>query len=108
MDLYIFGAGASAAEGAPVTRDLFARAFGYLSPAFDDRVAQVWRFLEAVFEVPVDGPDAFAALPPVDEVISLVDWSLHADQGLGEKSQRGDSRRERGEGVIPKKHGEGG
>ncbi|MFZ5828014.1 MAG: hypothetical protein ACOY94_27225 [Bacillota bacterium] len=84
MDLYIFGAGASAAEGAPATRDLFAKAFGYLSPAFDDRVALVWRFLEAVFEAPVDRPDAFAALPPVDEVISLVDWSLHVDQGLGE------------------------
>jgi hypothetical protein len=83
MDLYIFGAGASAAEGAPATRDFLARAYEYLSPHFDGRVMEVWRFLEAVFEVCIDGPDRFAAIPPVDEVISLVDWCLHVDQGLG-------------------------
>ncbi|MFZ5813795.1 MAG: hypothetical protein ACOY93_00650 [Bacillota bacterium] len=83
MDLYIFGAGASAAECAPATRDFLARAYQYLAPAFDEQVEQVWRFLEEVFEVPVDGPGAFDALPAVDEVISLVDWSLHVDQGLG-------------------------
>lgn len=83
MDLYIFGAGASAAEGAPATRDFLAQAYEYLAPTCDERVAEVWRFLAAVFEVPIDGPAAFASIPPVDEVISLVDWSLHVDQGLG-------------------------
>lgn len=83
MDLYLFGAGASAAEGAPATRDFFARAYEYLAPACIPRVEAVWRFLEAVFEVQIDGPGAFAAIPPVDEVISLVDWCLHVDQGLG-------------------------
>lgn len=83
MDLYIFGAGASAAEGAPATRDLFSQAYAYLSPTFDDQVMEVWRFIEVVFEVPVDRAEAFAAIPPVDEVISLVDWCLHVDQGLG-------------------------
>lgn len=83
MDLYIFGAGASAAEGAPATRNLFAKAYRDLGPRFDPQVQEVWTFLEAVFQRPIDGPDAFDDLPPVDEVISLVDWSLHVDKGLG-------------------------
>jgi len=83
MDLYVFGAGASAAEGAPTTQDFLARAYEYLAPDFDPQVAEVWRFLEQVFEVPVEGPHSFAHLPPLDEVISLIDWCLHADQGLG-------------------------
>jgi len=83
MDVYLFGAGASAAEGAPATRDLFPMAYRDLGPPFDSEVQAVWDFLSAVFQRPVDGPAAFAHLPPLDEVISLVDWSLHVDQGLG-------------------------
>lgn len=83
MDLYLFGAGASAAEGAPATRDLFAMAYRDLGPPFDEQVQAVWDFLAAVFGRQVDGPAAFDHLPPLDQVISLVDWSLHADQGLG-------------------------
>jgi len=83
MDLYLFGAGASAAEGAPAIRDLFAVAYRDLGPPFDEQVQAVWDFLAAVFQRPVDGPAAFAHLPPLDQVISLVDWSLHAGQGLG-------------------------
>lgn len=83
MDLYLFGAGASAAEGAPATRDLFPMAYRDLGPPFDEQVQAVWDFLAAVFRRPVDGPAAFDHLPPLDQVISLVDWSLHVDQGLG-------------------------
>lgn len=83
MDLYVFGAGASAAEGAPATRDLFPMAYRALGPRFDPQVQEVWEFLEAVFQRPVTGPEAFRYLPPLDEVITLIDWSLHADQGLG-------------------------
>ena len=85
MDVYIFGAGASAAEGAPATSDFFARAWQLLAPCFDDRVQAVWRFLEVVFGTPVTGPEAFAFIPAVDEVVSLVDWSLHVNQGLGHR-----------------------
>jgi len=83
MDVYLFGAGASAAEGAPATRDLFPMAYRDLGPPFDEQVQAVWDFLAAVFARPVDGPAAFDHLPPLDQVISLVDWSLHMDQGLG-------------------------
>jgi len=83
MEMYIFGAGASAAEGAPATKDFFARTWDLLSPDFDESIRAVWRFLAEVFRVPVTGPDSFALLPAVDEVISLVDWSLQANQGLG-------------------------
>jgi hypothetical protein len=83
MDVYVFGAGASAAEGAPATSDFFAQAWSLLGPRFDPRVRRIWRFLTDVFGVEVTGPEAFACIPAVDEVISLVDWSLFAGQGLG-------------------------
>jgi NAD-dependent SIR2 family protein deacetylase len=83
MDVYFFGAGASAAEGAPATRDFFARAWQLLAPDFDQPIRAVWRFLESTFRVELTGPGSFAFLPTVDEVISLVDWSLHVNQGLG-------------------------
>ncbi|MGE5673413.1 MAG: SIR2 family protein [Mycobacterium leprae] len=83
MDVYIFGAGASAAEGLPATDQFFARAWELLSPDFDPPVRNVWRFLAGVFGVAVDRVDSFRFLPPVDEVISLVDWCLHVNQGLG-------------------------
>ncbi|HYF92109.1 MAG TPA: hypothetical protein VD969_07665 [Symbiobacteriaceae bacterium] len=83
MEIYLFGAGASAAEGAPATHDFLARAWTLLGPAFDERIRAVWRFVETVFRVPVTGPAAFDFLPAVDEVISLVDWSLQNNEGLG-------------------------
>lgn len=83
MDVYLFGAGASAAAGAPATADFFARAWQLLAPDFDDRVKAVWRFLSVVFAAELSSPDAFALIPAVDDVVSLVDWSLHVNQGLG-------------------------
>jgi len=83
MDVYLFGAGASAAEGAPGTDGVFAAAWRLLGPDFDDRVQAVWRFLTDVFGVPVAGVESFAHMPTVDEVFGLVDWTLHCEQGLG-------------------------
>lgn len=85
MELYFFGAGASAAEGAPATQDFFRRAWEVLGPAFDPRIRAVWAFLADVFFTPITGPAAFDCVPAVDEVISLVDWSLQANQGLGRR-----------------------
>ncbi|HYF77808.1 MAG TPA: hypothetical protein VD973_11780 [Symbiobacteriaceae bacterium] len=85
MQIYLFGAGASAAEGAPATQGFFARAWTLLGPRFDERTAAVWHFLTEIFGHPVTGPDSFEFIPAVDEVISLVDWSLHANQGLGRR-----------------------
>lgn len=85
MDIYIFGAGASAAEGAPATGDFFAQTWQRLAPDFDDRIRNVWRFLSEVYGVPVDGPAAFDFIPSVDQIFSLVDWSLHTDQALGSR-----------------------
>lgn len=83
MDVYVFGAGASAAEGAPATGDLFPRAWALLGPKGDRRVAAVWLFLQTTFGVAIRSIDSFRYLPAVDEVISLVDWSLQTNQGLG-------------------------
>jgi hypothetical protein len=83
MDLYLFGAGASAAEGAPATSDLFLQAWRRFQASPDARIERIWRFLEAVWGVRVDRPEAFQFLPHVDDVISIVDWSMHMEQGLG-------------------------
>jgi NAD-dependent SIR2 family protein deacetylase len=83
MDVYLFGAGASATEGAPATQDFFAQGWELLSPTFDDRIQAVWTFLETIFRVPITNAAAFADIPAVDEIFSLIDWSLHVDQGLG-------------------------
>lgn len=80
---YIFGAGASAAEGLPGTDGLFAQAFEVLGPQFDRSVRRVWTFLERVFGIRIDGADSFRGLPSVDEVISLVDHCVAEGQGLG-------------------------
>lgn len=83
MDVFVFGAGASAAEGAPPTQEFLSTAWNVFSPPFEPRVQSVWRFLETVFQVSLKGPESFAFIPGVDEVVSLVDWSLHVNQGLG-------------------------
>jgi hypothetical protein len=85
MDVYIFGAGASAAEGAPATQEFFGRAWTLLGPQFDLQIQAVWHFLERVFFTDLNGPGAFDQIPAVDEVISLVDWCLQASQGLGHR-----------------------
>lgn len=85
MHIYLFGAGASAAEGAPATRNMFERAWERLGPDHDPQIREVWRFLEETFGVAVSGPASFACLPAVDEVVGLIDWCLHADQGLGHR-----------------------
>jgi len=83
MEVYVFGAGASAAEGAPATGELFPRAWALLGAEQDRRIAAVWEFLQAVFGVSIESAASFRYLPAVDDVISLVDWSLQAHQGLG-------------------------
>lgn len=83
MHVYLFGAGASAAEGAPSTDEFLARAWVLLGPAFPEPALRVWRFLEELFGVPLRDAADFARVPAVDQVFSLVDWSLQADQGLG-------------------------
>ena len=85
MEVYVFGAGASAAEGAPATGDLFPRAWALLGAEQDRRIAAVWEFLEAVFGVRIESAASFRNLPAVDDVISLVDWSLQTHQGLGHR-----------------------
>lgn len=83
MDVYLFGAGASAAEGAPATDEFLATAWQLTDSAADARVAAVWQFLTDVFGGPVSSPASFDYLPPLDQIFSLIDWSLHVDQGLG-------------------------
>lgn len=83
MDVYIFGAGASAAEGAPATGQFLLTAWRLLGNQSDPRIGVVWRFLEGLSGRRIMDEGCFEHLPTVDQLFSLVDWSLHADLGLG-------------------------
>jgi hypothetical protein len=82
-DIYLFGAGASAAEGAPATSDLLPEAWRLCRGRPDPATLRIWRFLSAVWGQPISTPADFAHLPHIDEVVSLIDWSLQMEQGLG-------------------------
>lgn len=83
MDVYIFGAGASAAEGAPATGQFLLTAWRHFGSQSDPRIGAVWRFLEGLSGRRIVDGGCFEHLPAVDQLFSLVDWSLHADLGLG-------------------------
>lgn len=82
-ELYLFGAGASAAEGAPATANLFPEAWRLYQGRPDPRAERIWRFLAQVWGQEIEAPEEFAHLPHLDEVVSLIDWSLQMEQGLG-------------------------
>lgn len=82
-ELYLFGAGASAAEGAPATADLFPEAWRLYQGRPDPLPRRIWRFLAQVWGQRIEAPADFAHLPHLDEVVSLIDWSLQMEQGLG-------------------------
>lgn len=83
MDVYIFGAGASAAEGAPATSDFLPTAWRLFGSDADQRIGSVWRFLGWLSGRGITDQGSFEHLPALDQIFSMVDWSLHADQGLG-------------------------
>ena len=85
--VYILGAGASVPEGAPVVMDFFPKAWELceqdrLEPEDRERAERCWQFLRLVYRKSVAAEADFARLPTLDEVLSLIDLSLHQEQGV--------------------------
>lgn len=85
--VYIMGAGASQPEGAPVVIDFLPTAWdlceqGLFAVEDRERVERAWEFLRQVYRKPVVGRESFSRLSTLDDVLSLIDFSLQAEQGL--------------------------
>ncbi|BAF60200.1 NAD-dependent protein deacetylases [Pelotomaculum thermopropionicum SI] len=83
--VYIFGAGASAAEGAPVVRNFFRMAYRYFKEEqYDAGLEIVWEFLEHFYgkrSVISSGSD-LDRYPGIDEIFNIVDWYLLHNQAF--------------------------
>jgi NAD-dependent SIR2 family protein deacetylase len=84
MRIVIFlGAGASAAEGAPIQRDLFASYFRESSSLNTHSVANdVARFFRVVFGLDVRGSGVSRTFPTFEEVLGLIDLATTRREGL--------------------------
>lgn len=85
--VYILGAGASVPEGAPVVMDFFPKAWemceqGHLAAEDLERAERCWRFMRLVYRKPIAAAADFTRLPTLDEVLSLIDYSLVQEQAL--------------------------
>lgn len=88
---YIFGAGASAAEGAPVVDNFLKSAFRYFKT--DRREADleiVWEFLEYFYgkRIKIRSVEDLDRYPAIDEIFNLVDWYLINNQAFSVRFTR--------------------
>ena len=83
--VYIFGAGASAAEGAPVMRDFLRTAYVFFGK--EQREADleiVWEFMEFFFGTrkKIKSARDMYSFPDIDEIFNIVDWYLLHNQSF--------------------------
>jgi NAD-dependent SIR2 family protein deacetylase len=78
------GAGASAAEGAPVQRDLFRSYFGDGPASGRESIwaQQVAEFFRIAFAIDITGVLADQNLPTFEEVLGLIDLAMSRGEGL--------------------------
>lgn len=89
--VYIFGAGASAAEGAPVVRNFFGTAYQFFKK--DQHYTDfdiVWEFLEYFYgaKTGISSGADLEKYPEIDEIFSIVDWYLLHDQAFSARFPR--------------------
>ena len=83
--VYIFGAGASAAEGAPVVRNFFGTAYRFFKEEQQcSDLDVVWEFLESFYGVrnEINSRADLERYPEIDEIFNIVDWYLLHDQAF--------------------------
>jgi hypothetical protein len=80
------GAGASAAEGAPMQRDLFTSYFGEVAETGDQQVwaEEVANFFLRAFAVDVRRIAEHERLPTFEEVLGMIDLATSRNEGLYE------------------------
>ncbi|MDD2444028.1 MAG: hypothetical protein PHS52_05970, partial [Desulfotomaculaceae bacterium] len=83
--VYIFGAGASAAEGAPVVRNFLRTAYQYFKEEnYDPDIEIVWEFLEYFYGTrkKINTGADLDSYPGIDEIFNIVDWCLLHNQAF--------------------------
>jgi len=89
--VYIFGAGASAAEGAPVVHNFLRSAFRYFKiESCEADLEIVWEFLEYFYgkRVKINSVEDLDRYPAIDEIFNLVDWYLLNNQAFSVRFTR--------------------
>jgi NAD-dependent SIR2 family protein deacetylase len=89
--VYIFGAGASAAEGAPVLRDFLKIAYQYFKEEqYSPDLDIVWEFLEYFYgsKTKINHAEDLEKFPGLGEIFNIVDWSLLQSQAFSTRFSR--------------------
>lgn len=85
---FVFGAGASAAEGAPVIKNFLQKAYEYFPLSFrsdtiDDLTNDIWNFLIQYYNSPFKTPEEVGRdIPALDEVFTNIDYAITNNQSL--------------------------
>ncbi len=86
--VYIFGAGASAAEGAPVVLNFLRVAYGYFKEEREEKDLDiVWDFLEHFYghRTKINAAVDLDRYPGIDELFNIVDWYLLHNQAFSRR-----------------------
>ncbi|MCL6639267.1 MAG: SIR2 family protein [Firmicutes bacterium] len=89
--LYIFGAGASAAEGAPVLRDFLKISYRFFKEEhYSPDLDIVWEFLEHFYgcKTEIRRPEDLEQFPGLGEIFNIVDWLLLQNQAFSTRFPR--------------------
>ncbi|MFX4261888.1 SIR2 family protein [Pelotomaculum propionicicum] len=89
--VYIFGAGASAAEGAPVVRNFLRVAYRYFKEEnYDPDLEIVWEYLEHFYgySTKICSGEDLDRYPGIDEIFNIVDWYLLHNQAFSRRFSR--------------------
>lgn len=75
--VYIFGAGASYSEGAPLISNFIERSFEKLNNDTSEEIKKTWKFLRDYFgKDPKDSVQAKIDYPTIDEIVTIVDYAI--------------------------------
>ncbi len=83
--VYIFGAGASAAEGAPVVGNFLRTAYRHFKEEdYDTDLEIIWEFLEYFYgkRTKINSEKDLDRYPGIDEIFNIVDWYLLHNQAF--------------------------
>lgn len=89
--VYIFGAGASAAEGAPVVQNFLKVAFRcFKEECYEADLEIVWEYLEYFYGTrkKIDSVEDLDRYPGIDEIFNMVDWYLLHNQAFSTRFTR--------------------
>lgn len=89
--VYILGAGASAAEGAPVVRNFLRVAYRYFKEEnYDADLEIVWEYLEHFYgySTKICSGEDLDRYPGIDEIFNIVDWYLLHNQAFSRRFSR--------------------